>query len=125
MIASSSEETMVDAIDGLRRIGFTTDFFATADGQLGCRGCDGSHDPAEMRLAHRVRFEGSSNPADESLLLALICTCGAIGLYSAAYGPATPPEDSEVLTRFAQRDSRREPDAFFERPTRRTTSPGR
>lgn len=29
---------------------------------------------------------------------------GGKGLYSAEYGPATPPEDAQVLTRFAQRE---------------------
>lgn len=114
MIASAGEETLVDAINRLRRQGFTLDFYATADGQLGCRGCAGSVDPAAMQLEHRVRFEGNSNPADEAVLLALVCPCGAMGLYSAAYGPATPPEDSLVLTRFAQREIDSSPDTSFE-----------
>lgn len=114
MIASAREETLVDAINRLRRQGFTLDFYATADGQLGCRGCARSVDPSEVQLEHRVRFKGNSNPADEAVLLALVCTCGAMGLYSAAYGPATPPEDSPFLTRFAQREIDSLPDTTFE-----------
>ena len=114
MIASSGEETLIDAITRLREEGFTLDFYATADGQLGCRSCTRSLDPAEMQLAQRVRFEGNSNPADEAVLLALVCPCGAMGLYSAAYGPATPPEDSLVLTRFAQRQIDSSPGPSFE-----------
>lgn len=97
------EETLVAAIDRLRRDGYQMDYFATNDGRLGCRGCGESLDPADMKLLQRVRFEGSSNPSDEAVLLALMCACGKRGLYSAAYGPSTPPDDSAVLTRFAQR----------------------
>ena len=123
MIASAREETLVDAINRLRRQGFTLDFYATADGQLGCRGCARSVDPSEVQLEHRVRFKGNSNPADEAVLLALVCTCGAMGLYSAAYGPATPPEDSPFLTRFAQREIDSLPDTTFDRRANHRNQP--
>ena len=107
--ASASEETLVEAIARLRSEGYGSDFAATADGRLLCRACDAVCDPASMRIEHRVRFEGNSNPDDEAILLALLCSSGCRGLYSAAFGPDTPPEDAAVLRRLAQAATSSEP----------------
>jgi len=94
-----AEVTLTDAMARLRAEGYQADFFATDDGRLGCRTCNANEDPATMQIEHTVRFEGESNPDDEAILLAIRCGCGCLGLYSAAYGPSTPPEDVAVLRR--------------------------
>ncbi len=92
-------ETLTQAIDRLRNDGYGADFFATEDGKLGCRGCGTIEDPAAMQIDATVRFEGTSNPGDEAILIALTCASGCRGLYSAAYGPSAPPADVAVLQR--------------------------
>ncbi len=92
-------ETLVEALERLRALGYASSFSATDDGELRCEDCDTRHDPATMRIDETVRFEGSSNPGDEGILLALRCSCEMRGVYTSAYGPAATTADSAVLTR--------------------------
>ena len=90
-------ETLVEAMERLRSIGYVNDFSATSGGHLRCEVCRSNHDAATISIIETVRFEGDSNPDDESILLALECECGALGQYTAAFGPDTPAEDALVL----------------------------
>ena len=90
-------ETLTDAIDRLRSQGYTRDFSAVAGGQLRCEECGVEFDPASLQISEIVRFEGESDPGDESILFALSGPCGHSGLYSAAYGPDATPEDAAVV----------------------------
>jgi hypothetical protein len=90
-------ETLTEAIARLRAQGFLSDFSAVADGRLRCEVCGAEFDPAELRVDEIVRFEGASDPGDESILFALSGPCGHAGLYSAAYGPSATPEDAAVV----------------------------
>lgn len=95
-------ETLTDAMTRLRMAGYLADFSATDDGHLDCRSCGAHQQPETMTVHETVRFEGDSNPDDEAILLALACCCGCRGQYSAAYGPATPAADVEILHRLAR-----------------------
>ena len=95
-------ETMTAAAARLRAQGYRAEFSATEDGRLACRDCGVSEDPAAMAVHEIVRFEGESNPDDEAILVALECSCGIRGLYSAAFGPDTPAEDAAVLRRLSR-----------------------
>ncbi len=92
-------ETILEATERLRAAGFDLDFAATATGQLRCAACGIDHDPEAMAIHEIVRYEGASDPGDEAILLALVCTCGGRGLYTAAFGPDIAPADVEVLHR--------------------------
>ncbi len=92
-------ETLVEALARLRAAGYTQDFTAVAGGDLRCGGCGHEHRPETMVIGETVRFEGDSNPADEAILVAMECTCGIGGLYSAAFGPDAGPDDVAALTR--------------------------
>lgn len=59
-------ETLVEAMQRLRSMGYVHDFSATSGGDLWCGECRSSHDPATLSIAETVRFEGDSNPDDES-----------------------------------------------------------
>ena len=51
--------------------------------------------PTDVRVDQTIRFEGDSNPDDEDIVFAIECGgCDCRGVYSAAYGPTTPPEDA-------------------------------
>ncbi len=98
-----ADDTLTGAIARMRALGYTNDLAATEEGNLVCGACGAVEDPATMHIDHTVRFEGDSDPGDEAILIAVSCHCGALGLYSAAYGAAAPPADAAVLTRFATR----------------------
>lgn len=94
-------ETVTDALTRLRADGYTADFSATAEGDLACEGCNMTMHPADVQVDHTIRFEGDSNPDDQDILFAIQCACGCKGTYSAAYGPAAPPDDAAVLRQLA------------------------
>lgn len=90
-------ETILEAAARLKDAGYTVDYSSTEDGNLRCGACGTEHAPAEMTVDEVVRYEGASNPDDETILLALRCACGARGLYVAAYGPNASATDARVL----------------------------
>ncbi len=90
-------ETLTEAIQRLQAAGYSADFVPTDSGQLRCPACGSTHEPADMTVDEQLRFEGESDPADESLLVALHCDCGTKGLYSTMFGPAISPEDAAVV----------------------------
>lgn len=94
-------ETVTDALTRLHDDGYTGDFYATDQGNLACRGCNRTMNPADVQVHHTVRFEGDTNPDDQDIVFGLQCACGRKGTYNAAYGPATPPDDTAVLRQLA------------------------
>jgi hypothetical protein len=92
-------ETLSEAMVRLRERGFRHDFSAVDGARLRCGECGAELDPADVRIEEIVRFEGVSDPGDESILFALSAPCGHDGLYSAPYGPDMTPEDIAVVAR--------------------------
>jgi hypothetical protein len=90
-------ETLSEAITRLRERGFRHDFSAAPGGRLRCGECEAEIDPSSVKIEEIVRFEGISDPGDESILFALSGPCGHEGLYSAPYGPDATPEDVAVV----------------------------
>ncbi len=90
-------ETMLQAVARLRSTYYPTELRAEPGGILRCGACDQSTDAGRVTVDETARFEGDSTPEDESILLAITMSCGHRGLYSAAFGPATPADDAEVL----------------------------
>lgn len=95
-------ETVTDALTRLRAEGFGNDFYATEEGELACSGCLQTMDPGVMHVHETVRFEGDSNPDDQDIVVAIVCSSGCKGVYSAAYGPFSPPNDTAVLQKLAR-----------------------
>ena len=90
-------ETMLEAVARLQAAGYRLEFTALPGGRLRCGGCGEIIDASSLTVEETVRFEGDSNPDDEAILVALTMPCGCQGLYGAAFGPSTPPDDVEVL----------------------------
>ena len=90
-------ETLSEAIERLRKASYGADFSATEAGRLHCEACDSTHEPADMTIDEELRFEGESDPADMSLLVALTCECGTKGLYTTQFGADIGPEDAAVV----------------------------
>jgi hypothetical protein len=89
-------ETLSDAIAVLHGMGFTEEL-AARNGVLHCHVCASDYAPSAVTVEHIARFEGTSDPGDESIVFGLVLPCGHRGVYSAAYGTYTPTEDLSVI----------------------------
>lgn len=96
-------ETMVEAIDRLRKAGYVLNLSPEAGGMLRCGECSEVVDARSTTVTETVRFEGASNPDDQAILTAVICPSGHMGLFSAAYGPAAASEEEDVLRALVNR----------------------
>lgn len=92
-------ESLTDALHRLREAGYPADLTALSNGDLQCRSCDTRCDPATARVDEIVRFEGLTDPGDAAILIAIRCSCGHAGLFTAAYGVDVAPADGLVLSR--------------------------
>src|SRR3954454_13867321 len=96
---ATSPDTLSEAIALLQADGYTADFNLTG-GLLHCASCDGGCEAAVGIIERQYRFEGASNPADESVVFGVNCPlCGARGVLVSAYGPGADPEELPWLTK--------------------------
>jgi hypothetical protein len=59
-----------------------------------------TYEPELLQIEETLRFEGDSDPDEQAVLFALRSPVGdALGTYSVVYGPATPPDDANVVIR--------------------------
>jgi hypothetical protein len=92
-------ESLIDAIERLAARGFSRSLRARG-GVLEVVETGASHEPEALAIDEIVRFEGESDPAEELVLFALLGSDGTpLGTYASLYGPATSPEDAEVIHR--------------------------
>jgi len=92
-------ETLAHALDRLTSAGFSEHFRATDRG-LEATGSGRTYDPEALEIADVVRFEGPTDPADESILFALRCGAdGVKGTYVVPYGPGMDALDAEMVIR--------------------------
>lgn len=90
-------DTLAEAIERLEREGYTESFQVEAPGIRATK--DGRLlEPRELVTREVVRFEGTSNPDDESILFALETRDGSLrGTLSTSFGPRSDPEAVEVI----------------------------
>ena len=63
-----------------------------------------TYDPELLQIEELVRFEGESDPDEQAALFALRAPSGnPLGTYSVIFGPATPPEDGDVMQRLGRK----------------------
>lgn len=79
-------QTLVNAESALRSKGFTRQFVLEDEG-MRCVETQQIYRPKDMRIVEHHRFEGMSNPADMSILFAIICRDGEKGTIVSSYGP--------------------------------------
>ena len=73
--------------------------FAVDDVGLRCDSCSCWAAPANVEVNEVYCFEGVSGPGDESIVFAISMPCGHRGTLPASYGPDTPPDVANVVTR--------------------------
>ena len=93
-------ETLSEALRRLSVAGYADDFRAESGG-LRSRSRQTVHPPEAFRVDEIVRFEGESDPDEESAVFALTLPAeGTRGTYTVTYGPMMDPLDAEMVGRF-------------------------
>lgn len=83
-------DTLVEALNDLRKRGYTLDFNLTPE-CLHCTDNDLRLHPEDFEITETYRFEGETNPSDESILYAIQSNGGDKGVLVNAYGPYSDP----------------------------------
>ncbi|MDY7105109.1 MAG: hypothetical protein S0880_28315 [Actinomycetota bacterium] len=90
-------ETMQQAVARLTAAGYTEDF-AIEDGRISCPACDTTVSPSDVSVDEVVRFEGETNPDDESALYAISSgPCDHRGTLAVAFGPDISGSDADAV----------------------------
>jgi hypothetical protein len=105
----SEPETVLDAVRLLEQEGYTANTVVLPDGKIRCGACERTHTVAGALVERVYRFEGTSDPDDEAIVLGVQCPgCGEQGVIVSAFGPAADPAVLENLVlledRFRERD---------------------
>jgi hypothetical protein len=92
-------ETVSEALRRLNTAGYADEYVAEANG-LKSRSSGTIQPPERFRVDEIVRFEGDSDPSDESAIFALASEAdGSKGTYTVAYGPMMDSRDAEMVRR--------------------------
>jgi hypothetical protein len=90
-------DTLVDRMRELQAAGWLEQLSFSDDGvRCGC-GCWAAAE--EVAVGQVFRFEGPSDPGDESILFAISMPCGHRGALPSAYGKDAAPDVAEVVRR--------------------------
>lgn len=84
--------TMTEMQLNLKQKGFNIEFFVNKSGNLVGSGT-GFFKPSEVKIIDFTRFEGESDPGDESVLYALETESGVKGILSHIYGRESSEEN--------------------------------
>jgi len=91
-----SYSTVSEAVDALKARGFTSNF-EFIKGRFTSMENNRHFDAAELVIVEHHRFEGITNPADESIVYAIESSDGVRGTLVDAYGVYANPELSSFL----------------------------
>ena len=82
----SDMKTLVSCLNNLVRDGYTEDFKVSEMGLLSLQH-ERKYSPQEVQVVNFYRFEGASDPADNSILYVIETNDGIKGTITDAYGP--------------------------------------
>jgi hypothetical protein len=91
-------ETLSEAIGRLEAAGYREGFRATRE-RLHAFASGRSYAPESLSVVEVLRFEGPTDPGDESILFALRASDGVRGTWAIAFGPGRDPLDAEIARR--------------------------
>ncbi len=90
-------ETVTDAVRLLQGRGYRDDFTITTEG-VHCAACGEHHRARTLVITDVFRFEGPSDPGDETIVLGVECpTCGGRGIVVSAFGPDADDQLRELV----------------------------
>src|SRR5688572_30804699 len=96
----TTEKTMSAVMNTLQREGFEENFMVKEKGLVGLDS-EKTYKPDEVKILNFYRFEGESDPADNSILYAIETDDGKRGMVTDAYGPYS---DTKVTKFFSDVD---------------------
>lgn len=88
--------TLAHTMKQLKRQGFA-DQFQVRDGELFALRVERAYQPEDLNVVQQHRFEGTSNPADEAILLAIRADDGVKGTLCTTFGPDLGQDEIRVL----------------------------
>ena len=91
-----SYDTLIEAIQDLQKEGYTYDF-NLMDHFISCAEISTSFGPDDFNVNEVFRFEGMSNPSDNSILYAIETLTGVKGLLVDSYGVYSGEVSEELL----------------------------
>lgn len=92
----ASYSTLSEAITDFQQKGYTVDFNLAED-HLKSKSLKRAWKPEELTVVKFYRFEGESNPADNSVLFVIETTDGEKGLLVDAYGAQSGTISDEMI----------------------------
>jgi hypothetical protein len=99
----SNYDTLSAAVNSLNERGFTTDFNIAFD-RLICHETNECLNPHEFEITEVYRFEGETNPSDESVVYAVESKDGKMkGVMVNAYGTYADPMSDEMIKKLSMR----------------------
>jgi hypothetical protein len=94
-------DTMVDALNGLKSRGFTTDFNMAFD-SLQCAATGICLRPEEFEIVEHYRFEGETNPSDSSVVYGIVSKDGKMkGVLVNAYGTYSEAASDDMIRKLS------------------------
>ncbi len=91
-----SYDTLSEAVNGLKQRGYIIDFNLDND-QIKCTKTPLSLKPDEFEITEVYRFEGNSDPADESVVFAIESRHGQKGVLVNGFGVSADSLDDKMV----------------------------
>ncbi|RYU79712.1 phosphoribosylpyrophosphate synthetase [Hymenobacter persicinus] len=95
-MSQPSYDTLTQAVRALQQRGYTDDF-NIQDGHLHHPGLAMRLHPQQFQVREFYRFEGETDPGDESVVYAIESDQGVKGLLVSAYGAYSEPLNDELM----------------------------
>jgi len=95
-------ETVTETLDALRKQGFTRDY-NLLENRLKCLHDDVELDPHEFEIVQVHRFEGNTDPGDETIVYAIEEQNGKRGTFINGYGVYADSLSSEMVSKLPVR----------------------
>lgn len=93
-----SYETLVEALEALKKQGYTHDFNIKNE-LIECMALNLRLNHDEFEVTHVYRFEGMTNPDDQSVLYAIESNSGIKGTLVNAYGIYSDPVSDKLMAK--------------------------
>ncbi|MEI9933284.1 MAG: phosphoribosylpyrophosphate synthetase [Ferruginibacter sp.] len=96
-----SYDTVVDALNGLKAKGYTTDFNIAFD-KIICSKKETVLTPDEFEITEVYRFEGETDPGDENVVYAVESKHGSIkGVFTSAFGTYADTISNDMIKKLS------------------------
>jgi hypothetical protein len=93
-------DTVSEAVNGLKKRGYTIDFNLEAD-RIVCPKTPLSLKPSEFEITEVYRFEGDSDPADEAIVYAIASGEGRKGVLVNGFGISAEAVGQEMVRKLS------------------------